>query len=69
MKDLVVSNINPGGTAFPASSILIEPPYLRSDRSRPGDILAPGRDVHRMDTAMDMAIVSSLMKSCLSSSS
>ncbi len=69
MRDLVLSNVNPGGTAFPASSILIEPPHLRSNRSRPGDILALGRDVHKMDTAMDMVIASGLMKSCLSSSS
>jgi hypothetical protein len=32
MRDLVLSNANPGGAAFPASSILIEPPHLRSDR-------------------------------------
>ena len=54
MKDMVLSNVNPGGAAFPASSILIEPPHLRSDRSRPGDILALGRDVHKMVTAMDL---------------
>ena len=69
MRDLVLSNVNPGGAAFPASSILIEPPHLRSDRYRPGDILAMGRDVHRLDTAMDLVIASGLTKSCLSSSS
>ena len=69
MKDLVLSNVNPGGAAFPASSILIEPPHLRSERSPPGDILALGRDVHIMDTAMDLVIASGLTKSCLSSSS
>ncbi len=68
MRDLVLSNANPGGAAFPASSVLIEPQHLRSDRSRPGDILALGRDVHRMDTAMDLVIASGLTKSCLSSS-
>ena len=69
MRDLVLSNSIPGGAAFPASSILIEPLHLRSDKSRPGDILALGRDVHRMDTAMDLVIASALTKSCLSSSS
>jgi hypothetical protein len=69
MRDLVLSNVNPSGAAFPASSIFIESPHLRGDRSRPGDILAMGRDVHIMDTAMDMVIASGLTKSCLSSSS
>ena len=69
MKDLVLSNVNPGGAAFPASSILIEPSHLRSDMSRLGDILALGRDVHRLDTAMDLGIASGLTQSCLSSSS
>ena len=69
MKDLVLSNANPGGETFPASSILIEPPHLLGDRSRPGDILALGRDVHIMDTAMDLVIAFGLTKSCLSSSS
>ena len=69
MKDMVLSKMNPGGAAFLVSSILIEPPHLRSDKSRPGDILALGRDVHRMDTAMDLVIASGLTKSCLSSSS
>ena len=31
--------------------------------------MALGRDVHRMDSAMDLVIASGLMKSCLSSSS
>ncbi len=61
--------MKPGGATFPASSILIEPPHLRSDRSRPGDIMALGRDVHRMDTTMDLVIASGLTNSCLSSSS
>ena len=39
------------------------------EKSRPGDILALGRDVHRLDTAMDLVIASALTKSCLSSSS
>jgi len=54
---LVLSNPSPGGEAFPTSSVLIEPPpHLRGDISRPGDVLALGRDVHRMDTAMDIVI-------------
>ncbi len=47
---------------------MIEPPHLRGDMSRPGDILALGRDVDRLDTTMDMVIASGLTKSCLSSS-
>jgi hypothetical protein len=67
-RNLVLSNPNPGGSAFPASSVLIEPPRLRRDRSRHGNIMALGRDVHKLDTAMDMVIASGLTKSCLSSS-
>ena len=70
MRDLVLSNAKPGGATFPASSILIdEPPHLRSDMPRPGDIMALGRDVHMIDTAMDLVIASGLTKSSLSSSS
>ena len=68
LKELVLSNPNPGGVAFPASSILIEPPHLRRDKSRPGDIMALGRDVQRLDTVMDLVIASGLTKSCLTSS-
>ena len=63
--DLVLSNPSPRGAAFPASSVLIEPLHLRKDRSRPGDILGLGRDVHRLDIAMDLVIASALQKSCL----
>ena len=63
VKNLVLSNVNPRGAAFPISSILIEPSHLRCDRSRPGDILAFGRDVHILDTAMDLVIASGLAKS------
>jgi hypothetical protein len=65
LKELVLSNPNPGGAAFPDSSILIEPAHLREDISRPGDIMALGRDVHRLDTAMGIVIASGLTKSCL----
>jgi hypothetical protein len=68
LKDLSLSNSNPGGSAFPASRVLIEAPHLRRDKSRPGDILALGRDVHMLDTAMDLVIASGLPKSCFSSS-
>jgi hypothetical protein len=64
LKDLVLSNYKPGGAAFPASSILIEPPHLRQDKSRLGDIYALGRGVHRMDSVMDIVIASALTKSC-----
>ncbi len=67
LKDLVLANPSPGGVAFPASSVLIEPLHLRRDKSRPGDIMALGRDVHRMDTAMDIVIASALQKSGLTS--
>jgi hypothetical protein len=66
LRDLVLSNPSPGGVAFPTSSVLIEPLHLKKDRSRPGDIMALGRDVHRLDTAMDIVIASALQKSCLS---
>ena len=69
MRDHLLSSAKPGGAAFPASIILIEPPHLRNDRFQPGDIMALGRDAHKMDTAMDLGIASDLTKSCLSSSS
>jgi len=65
---LVLSNPNPGGIAFPSSSVLTEPLYLRMDKSRLGEIMALGRDADRMDPAMDIVIVFGLTKSCLSSS-
>ena len=70
MRELVLSinSVHPGGAAFPASIHLIAPPHLRSDMSRPGDILALGRDVHGIDTAMDLVIDLGLTKSCLSPS-
>ena len=64
----MLSNPNPGGVAFPGSSILIEPPHLMRDKSKPRDIMALERDVHRLDTAMDLVIASGLTKSCLTSS-
>ena len=68
IKRLVLSNANPAGCAFPPSSIMIEPPHLRPDQTRPGDIYACGRGIHRKDSVMDVVIASALQKSCLSSS-
>ena len=67
LRGLVLANPSPGGAAFPASSVLIEPLHLRRDRTRPRDNMALGRDVHMLETAMDLAIASALQKSCLSS--
>ena len=58
LKDLVLSSSNPGGPTFLASNVLIVPPHLRRDKSRPDDIMALGRNVHRLDTAMDLVIAS-----------
>jgi len=68
LRELVLFNPKPRGAAFPASIILIEPPHLRVDKSRIRNIMALVRDVHRLDTAMDIVIVSGLTKSRLSSS-
>ena len=64
---LVLANPSPGGAAFPASSVLIEPLHLKRDITRPRDIMALGRDVPRLDTAMDLVIASALQKSCSTS--
>ena len=66
---MVLSNPNPGGIAFPSSSVLTEPLHLRMNKSRPRDIMDRGRDVHRMDSTIDIVIASGMTKSCLSSSS
>ena len=68
LKRLVLSNASPAGCAFPPSSIMIEPPHLRLDMTRPGDIYACGRGIHRKDSVMDIVIASALQNSCLSSS-
>jgi hypothetical protein len=60
LKELVLSNSNRGGASFPASNVLVEPPHLRGDNFRPGDVMALGRDVHRLETAMDIVIASGL---------
>ncbi len=63
LKAFILTDPNPGGVAFPSSSVLIEPPHLRMDKSRPGDIMALGRGVHRMYSAMDIVIALGLTKS------
>jgi len=68
LKDMVLTKPNHGEATFPASSVFIEPARLQRDKSRPGDILALGRDVHRLGTTMNLVVVSGLKKSCLSSS-
>ena len=68
LKDLIPTSPNQGGAAFPSSNVLTEPPHLRMDKSRHGDIMAVGREVHRMDSAIDIGIASGLTKSCLTSS-
>ena len=58
LKELVLTNPNPGGASFPTSSNLIEPPHLLGDNSRPGDGMAMGRDVHMLHTSADIMIAS-----------
>ncbi len=66
VKRLVLSSYTPGGSVYPAASVLIEPQHLRQDRSRPGDIFAIGNGLHRKDVVMDIVITSVLKHSCLS---
>jgi hypothetical protein len=68
IKRLVLSNSCPVGCAFPPSSIMIETSHLRPDKTRPGDIYACGRGIHRKDCVMDVVIALALQISCLSSS-
>jgi hypothetical protein len=65
VKRLVLSSYTPGGSVYPAASVLIEPQHLRQDRSRPGDIFAIGNGLHRKDVVMDLVITSVLQQSCL----
>ena len=60
LRDPVLSNPNPRGATFHVSSVLVEPLHLRRNKSRPGDIMALGRDVHMLDTVMDLVIASSI---------
>ena len=56
MKRLVLSNSDPARCAFPKESVLIEPPHLRQDKSRPGDVYTMGNGLHRKDSVMDIVI-------------
>jgi hypothetical protein len=56
VKRLVFMSFNPGGSVFPADSVLIEPHHLRQDRSRPGDIYAIGNGLHKKDVVMGVVI-------------
>jgi hypothetical protein len=69
VKRLVLTSFSPGGSVFPAVSVLIEPQHLRQDRSRPGDIYAIGNGLQRKDVVMDVVITSVLKQSCLSNAS
>jgi hypothetical protein len=60
---------DPAGCAFPKESILIEPAYLRQDKSRRGDIYAMGTGLYRKDTVMDLVVTSALQKWCLTHTS
>ncbi len=64
----MLSNASHADCAFPPSSSMIEPPHLRPDKTRPGDIYACGRGIQCKDSVMDVVIASALQNSCLSSS-
>jgi hypothetical protein len=65
MKRLVLTNPVPAGCVFPRESVIIEPPYLRQDKTRPGDIYAMCTSLHRKDSNMDVVVTSALQSSCL----
>jgi hypothetical protein len=65
VKRLVPMFFSPGGSVFPAASVLIEQLHFRRDRSRPGDVYATGNEVHRKDSVMDTIVTSVLKQSCL----
>jgi len=69
MKRPVLTNSMPAGRAFPKESVLVEPPHLRADKSRPGDIYALGIGLHKKDSVMDVVITSDMQRSCLLHSS
>ena len=60
LERLALSNADPGGVAIPSGLLLIEPRYLRSDDSRPGDMYAVAGGLHAKDAAMDLMVTSSL---------
>ncbi len=71
LKELVLTNSNPGGSTFPSSSIMAEPPhdptYVRTSPVRETYIMALGRGVDRLNIAMGIVAASSITKSFLSS--
>ena len=69
MKKVVLSCSTPGGCAFPAVLVLIEPRHLRHDNSRPEGLYVVGMGMHMMDVVMVVVITSGLHRSCLSHSS
>ena len=69
IKKLVLGCPDPEGVAVPAANMIIEPPHLRNDKSRPGDIYIIGGALHQLDSMMDVVISSSLTQSCLLPSS
>jgi len=69
MHWLVLSCPYPVGCAFLKESILIEPAYLRQDKSRHGDIYAMGSRLYRKDYVMDLVVTLALQKSCFTNTS
>ena len=69
IKKLVLGCPDPGGVAVPPANMIIEPPHLRNDKSKPGDIYIIGGALHQLDSVMDVVISSSLTQSCLLPSS
>ena len=65
VKRLVLTSSSPGGSVFPAASVLIEPRHLRQDMSRPGDVYVIGNGMHKKDSVMDIIVTLVLKKSCL----
>ena len=45
MKHLVPTSYASTGCVFPRNNVLIEPPHLRQDKNRPGDIYAMGATI------------------------
>jgi hypothetical protein len=66
---LALSCPDHAGCASPKESILIEPAHLRQDKSRAWDIYAMGNTLYRKDPVMDLVVISSLQKSCLTNTS
>ena len=65
IKKLVLGCPDLGGVVVPPANMIIEPPHLRKDKSRPGDIYIISGSLHQLDSFMDVVISSSLTQSCL----